>query len=77
MISRIFVVALFALLTVTTPAHAAYVSYLNADVDLHFATGDELTGNINLTLNTPYAAAHEGTWLFDGNEVDPENETAG
>jgi hypothetical protein len=62
-----FAAALFALLAVTAPAHAAYVSYLDADLDLHFINGDELTGNINLALNTPYAAAHLGPCQFGGN----------
>jgi hypothetical protein len=58
---------LLAILTSTAPAHAAYVSAINADLDLHFINGDELTGNINLTLNTPYAAAHLGPWQLVGN----------
>src|SRR5438132_13947093 len=63
MLTRLFAAAvLLAILTSTAPAHAAYVSAINADLDLHFANGDELTGNINLTHNDPYAAAHEGPW---------------
>ena len=58
--------AVLALLALTAPAHAAYVSNLDANVDLNFGPAQELTGNINLTLNTPYVAAHLGPWQFSG-----------
>ena len=67
MLTRNFAAALFALLAFTAPVRAAYVSDLNADLDLHFINGDELTGNINLTLNTPFAAARLGPWQLGGN----------
>jgi hypothetical protein len=72
MLTRIFTAALLlAILTSTAPAHAAYVSAINADLDLHFASGDELTGNINLLLNpNPHAAAILGPWTGIGTSLD-------
>jgi hypothetical protein len=54
---RTFAAALFALLTVTAPAHAAFVETLDADLSLNFPTFGLLTGNIQLTRqDDPHAA---------------------
>jgi hypothetical protein len=58
---RTFAAAVFALLTVTAPAHAAFVETLDADLSLNFPTFGLLTGNIRLTRqDDPHAAVFLG-----------------
>jgi hypothetical protein len=44
-----FAAAVFALLTMTAPAHAAFVSDLDADLNLNFGSSTQLVGSIDLT----------------------------
>jgi hypothetical protein len=46
--------AVFALLTVAAPARAAYVTDLGASVDLNYGSSEQLTGNLDLTVNPFY-----------------------
>jgi hypothetical protein len=64
MLTRIFALTL-ALLSMTAPAHAAFIETLDADLSLNFPTLGLLTGNIQLTpQDDGHAAAHLGPWEF-------------
>ena len=52
--TRTFAAAIFTLLAVTTPSHAATVDELNATIDLNFPSTGTLTGTLDLTINPYY-----------------------
>lgn len=55
-----FATVIFSLFAATSPAHAAYVQTLNANIDLKFDSSTELTGAIGLEwLPVGFMGAHD------------------
>jgi hypothetical protein len=65
-----FAAAVFALLTVAAPAHAAYVSDLVANVDLNFGSSEELIGSIDLTrVTNPPKCCFSGPYFLSASNL--------